>query len=94
VIAAVGHVAVKVTTVRRTEMTHDALRLDVAAEVSCDPRVNSEAIAVSADTGAVTLTGTVGSLREKLEAGRAAARVYGVTEVRNQLRVRTPAGPR
>jgi hypothetical protein len=36
-------------------MTNDDLRLDVAAELSWDPKVDSRAIAVSADDGAVTL---------------------------------------
>jgi osmotically-inducible protein OsmY len=69
-------------------MTNDDLQLDVAAELSWDPKLDSKAIAVSADDGAVTLRGTVGSFREKREAGKAAARVYGVTEVSNELRVR------
>ena len=69
-------------------MTNDDLQLDVAAELSWDPKVDSQAIAVSADDGAVTLRGTVGSFREKREAGKAAARVYGVTDVSNDLQVR------
>lgn len=64
-------------------MTDDDLRLDVAAELSWDPKVSSEAIVVSAEAGAITLHGTVGSLRERQEAGKAAARVYGVTGVSN-----------
>ena len=69
-------------------MTDDDLQRDVAAELSWDPKVDSEAIAVSADAGAVTLRGTVGSFRHKREAGKAAARVSGVTQVSNQLQVR------
>ena len=69
-------------------MTNDDLQLDVAAELSWDPKVDSETIAVSAVDGAVILRGTVGSFREKREAGKAAARVYGVTEVSNELQVR------
>ena len=69
-------------------MTDDGLRLDVAAELSWDPKVGSKAIVVSADAGTITLEGTVGSLRERQEAGKAAARVYGVTGVSNQLYVR------
>ena len=53
-----------------------------------DPKVDSEAIAVSADVGTVTLRGTVGSPREKREAGKSACRVYGVTGVDNELDVR------
>jgi osmotically-inducible protein OsmY len=73
-------------------MTDDDLRRDVAAELSWDPKVGSHTIVVSADADVVTLRGTVGTLREKLEAGRAAGRVYGITEVSNQLHVRTPDG--
>jgi len=75
-------------------MTNDELRLDVAAELSWDPKVDSRQIAVSADDGAVTLCGTVGSLREKREAGKAAVRVYGVTEISNELQVRLLDGSR
>jgi osmotically-inducible protein OsmY len=46
-------------------MTNHDLQLDVATELSWDPKVGSQAIAVSADDGAVTLRGTVGSFREK-----------------------------
>jgi osmotically-inducible protein OsmY len=56
------------------------------------PEGDSEAIAVSADVGAVILRGTVGSFREKREAGKAAARVYRVTEVDNHLHVRMTDG--
>jgi len=68
-------------------MTNDDLQLDVATELSWDPKLDSKAIAVTAADGAVTLRGTVASLREKREAGKAAARVYGVTEVSNELQV-------
>jgi osmotically-inducible protein OsmY len=73
-------------------MTNDDLEHDVAAELSWDPKINSQAIAVSADDGAVTLRGTVGSLRQKREAGKAAARVYGVTDVSNERQVRMLEG--
>jgi osmotically-inducible protein OsmY len=68
-------------------MTNDDLQLDVAAELSWDPKVDSRAIAVSADDGAVILRGTVVSFREKREAAKAAARVFGVTDVSNELHV-------
>jgi osmotically-inducible protein OsmY len=73
-------------------MTNDDLQLDVAAELSWDPKVDSRAIAVSADDGAVALRGTVGSFREKREAQKAAARVYGVTDISNELQVRVLDG--
>jgi len=64
------------------------LTADVGAELFWDPKVDSAAIAVSADGGTITLRGTVGSLREKREAKKAAQRVFGVTSVDNQLKVR------
>lgn len=69
-------------------MTNDQLQLDVGAELFWDPKVGSAAVAVSANGGVVTLRGSVGSLREKREAKRAAERVYGVTAVNDELRVR------
>ncbi|SRR6266568_704089 len=71
-------------------MTDDELRCQVAAELSWDPQVDSEAIEVSADSGTVTLRGTVASLRQKQAGGKAAARVRGVIQVANELRVRIP----
>jgi osmotically-inducible protein OsmY len=69
-------------------MTDDELQDWVREELCWDPRVDSAAIAVSANDGEVTLRGTVASFREKREAQRAAERVYGVTSVRNELEVR------
>jgi osmotically-inducible protein OsmY len=40
-------------------MTDDELGCDVASELSWDPRLGSEAIEVSADSGVVTLRGPV-----------------------------------
>jgi osmotically-inducible protein OsmY len=57
-------------------------------ELFWDPKVDSDAIAVSANDGEVTLRGTVVSFRQKREAQKAAERVYGVTSVRNELDVR------
>ena len=61
---------------------------DVTDELFWDPKVDNEAIAVSADDGNITLRGTVGSFREKREAKAATERVYGVKSVDNQLNVR------
>jgi osmotically-inducible protein OsmY len=69
-------------------MTNDELVLYVGDELFWDPKVDSEAVAVSADAGTVTLRGTVGSFRAKREAKKAAERVYGVTKVNNELQVR------
>ena len=69
-------------------MTNDALELDVTDELFWDPKIDSEAVAVSAKDGTVTLRGTVGSFRQKREAQKAAQRVYGVVSVDNKLDVR------
>jgi len=64
------------------------LTADVSDELFWDPKVDNTAIAVSADGGKITLRGTVGSLREKREAQKAAQRVFGVSSVDNQLQVK------
>ena len=64
------------------------LELSVNDELSWDPKIDATAIAVAANDGTVTLRGTVGSFRQKVEAKRAAERVYGVKKVDNALRVR------
>jgi osmotically-inducible protein OsmY len=69
-------------------MTNDELQLSVADELFWDPKIDSEAIAVSTKDGTVTLRGTVGSFRQKREAKKAAERVYGVVYVDNELQVR------
>jgi osmotically-inducible protein OsmY len=69
-------------------MTNEELVLSVSDELFWDPKVDSEAVAVSADGGIITLRGTVGSLRQKREAKNAAERVWGVTDVSNELNVR------
>jgi osmotically-inducible protein OsmY len=69
-------------------MTDAELELNVTDELAWDPKVDSEEIAVSADGGTVTLRGTVGSFRQKREAGKATQRVYGVLAVNNDLDVR------
>ena len=69
-------------------MTDQALTNNVTEELLWDPKVDNAAIAVSADGGEITLRGTVGSFREKQEAKKDAARVYGVKSVNNELEVR------
>ena len=64
------------------------LTADVSDELFWDPKVDNTAIAVSADGGKITLRGTVGSLREKREAKKAAERVFGVISVDNQLQLK------
>jgi osmotically-inducible protein OsmY len=78
---------------RKTEkgarkVSDDNLRKDVKDELHWDPKLDDAEIAVSAENGVITLRGTVGSLREKRDAKRAAERVYGVMRVENKLEVR------
>jgi osmotically-inducible protein OsmY len=75
-------------------MSNDQLVGNVTDELLWDPKVDSAAIAVSADNGAVTLRGTVGTFREKREAKQDAERVYGVENVNNELQVRILDGNR
>jgi osmotically-inducible protein OsmY len=69
-------------------MTNEELEISVGDELFWDPKVDNTAIAVSAADGVVTLRGTVGSLRQKREAKKAAERVWGVVSVDNKLDVR------
>ena len=69
-------------------MSNDDLQRHVNDELLWDPKLDSAAIAVSADDGVVTLRGTVGSFLEKREAKKDAERVYGVESVNNELEVR------
>jgi osmotically-inducible protein OsmY len=64
------------------------LTADVSDELFWDPKLDSTAVAVSADDGKITLRGTVGSLREKREAKKATQRVFGVISIDNQLQVK------
>jgi osmotically-inducible protein OsmY len=73
-------------------MSNDDLVASVTDELFWDPKVDSAAIAVSADDGTIALRGTVGSFREKREAKNAAERVFGVTSVDNKLQVRLLVG--
>jgi osmotically-inducible protein OsmY len=60
----------------------------VFEELYWDPRIDGNAIVVSAHDGDVTLRGTVGGLGEKRDATKAARRVHGVKRVHNELAVR------
>ena len=69
-------------------MSNDELRVAVEEELLYDPRVDNREIAVETEDGVVTLRGTVGSLRERLEARKAAKRVIGVSDVHDELQVK------
>jgi osmotically-inducible protein OsmY len=69
-------------------MSDADLERNVNDELLWDPRVDPAEIAVSAKDGVVALRGTVGSLRQRRDAKRAAKRVYGVKSVDDELQVR------
>jgi len=66
------------------------IRRDVLAELKWEPWIPSDEIEVHLEDGVATLTGTVASYMQKLEATRGAQRVSGVRAVRNNLTVRVP----
>ncbi len=73
------------TTTRRTDAE---LQDAVAEELEWAPNVNSTHIGVSADGGAITLSGEVDSYPERHRAEKAALRVRGVTAVAEEITVR------
>ena len=66
------------------------VRAAVEKELGFDPRVDSAHITVSNISGDVTLTGTVPSYPQYLEAAAAARRVAGVSTLDNNLEVVLP----
>jgi osmotically-inducible protein OsmY len=69
-------------------MSNADLTTDINDELYFDPKLDNRSIAVSSSDGKVTMRGTVGSLREKREAQKAAQRVFGVVSVDNELQVK------
>jgi osmotically-inducible protein OsmY len=69
------------------EQADEQLRRNVLDALSWDPRVDAGRIDVEAHRDAITLRGTVGSVRERTEALRTARHVRGVTSVDDQLDV-------
>lgn len=63
----------------------------VTQELDWDPRVDSQAIAVSVKNGVVTLAGFVDSYAKKLAARDAAHAVSGVLDVADQIQVKPVA---
>ncbi len=67
-----------------------ALIEDVVEELKADPAIESSRIAVTADHGVVTLTGTVPTYWQKVEAAQAVWRVLGVCALADDIRVEVP----
>jgi osmotically-inducible protein OsmY len=70
--------------------TDNQIQSDVLAELNFRPTLNAANIGVAVKDGVVTLTGTVSSFTERLEAEEAAKRVYGVRALANDIEVRLP----
>jgi osmotically-inducible protein OsmY len=68
-------------------MNDQELVANVIDELFWDPKIDTVSVAVSANSGIVTLRGTVGSFRQKREAKKAAERVWGVVSVDNEIDV-------
>jgi osmotically-inducible protein OsmY len=61
-----------------TMKSDDAIRRDVIHELEWEPALSQYEVCVAFNGGVVTLTGMVPSLWAKLEAERAAKRVFGM----------------
>src|SRR5215471_2663704 len=75
----------KMRTKTDSEIQHAVLR-----ELKWDTRVEPSEVGVTVERGIVTLTGAVNSYGKKLAAQEAAHRVYGVSDVANDIHVRIP----
>ncbi|MET3808640.1 osmotically-inducible protein OsmY [Nakamurella sp. UYEF19] len=69
--------------------TDAELKKAVTMELSWLPSIDSSHIGITADDGAITLTGQVGSYPEKVAAGSAALRVRGVRTLAQEISVHT-----
>jgi len=70
-----------------TKLSDDAILKDVIFELDWEPQLAESDIAVAVNDGVVTLTGVVPNLWLKLEAEKAAKRVYGVRGVANDIQL-------
>jgi|1186.fasta_scaffold207331_2 osmotically-inducible protein OsmY len=77
---------------RARQRQRHALVNRVKKELLLAPDVDGDAVAVVDDGGRLTLRGTVGSMRERRGARRAAERVWGVVDLDNRLQVSPALG--
>ncbi|WP_433550493.1 BON domain-containing protein [Micromonospora zamorensis] len=77
-----------------THKTDHELKAAVADELEWAPSVNSDRIAISVDSGAITLSGQVETYPEKEAATRAVLHVRGVTAVADEITVKNTWAPR
>ncbi|MFC2022926.1 BON domain-containing protein [Chloroflexota bacterium] len=70
--------------------TDSELQHDIMTELQWEPTLKASDIGVGVTDGVVTLSGYVDSLYKKWAAERAAARVFGVRAVAEEIQVRLP----
>ena len=70
--------------------TDAELQRDVMTELKWEPTIHAAELGVAVKDGVVTLSGYVDSYYKKWAAERAAARVFGVRAVAEELKVRLP----
>jgi osmotically-inducible protein OsmY len=75
----------------KTMNADNELRADVLAELSRSPRIRTSEIGVIVKDGAVTLSGMVQTLDEKLCAERAVKNIKGVRAIADDIEVKLPA---
>ena len=75
-----------------TRRSDQDIQANVSEELRHTPGLDTQ-VGVAVNRGAVTLSGEVGSLPERVAAKRAAMRVSGVKAVADELRVRGPGTP-
>ena len=75
-------------------MTDKHIQQNVLQELDWEPQVKSTDVGVSVENGVVSLSGFIDSYEEKVQAEKAAKRVYGVRAVANDLEVKLGQGPR
>jgi len=80
------------TTVTPVSRLDEDIRKDTLTALLQDPATESYQVAVSVQSGVVTLTGSVGSYAEKQLAARIAKGVKGPNEIRNDVTINYQAG--
>jgi osmotically-inducible protein OsmY len=73
-------------------MTDKMLRDAVIAKLDFEPEVNPAGIGVAVEDGVVTLSGFVDDYAQKVAAGKAVKRLFGVKGLANELLVRMMCG--
>jgi osmotically-inducible protein OsmY len=67
------------------------IETDVREEIRWTPDIDGDGIVVAVDDGIVTLSGTVPTYRDRMQAEAAAKRVFGVTGIANDIQVHVSA---